>query len=279
MAWIKVQQGVSDHRKTMAMARTFSADQDLIVGKLVRFWTWALDQAEDDGLLPDLTEEQLGQLAGWKRKPATFIASMVDAGFLEQRSEHRYAIHDWKTYAGKLNAKRQKDRERKGYSGEDSGVFPDGIQTETSRKNSRKEREKEKELDRDQDNDPIGVTERTDQDNGAGGFTPSLSPPVPDEAGFAGEYQRHYERLNGKHAPATHIAAALQLERTFGFTPCFQLAEDLAWSKPPNYLKPILEERKDGRPSQARRATGRGSRSTEPDAVNDAWDREAARQD
>lgn len=62
---------------------------------------------------------------------------------------------------------------------------------------------------------------------------------------FDTEWVRHCEILRGKHPGGASQVAAAQLERDFGYEACMQAARDTEWQKHPNYLRPILEERRD----------------------------------
>lgn len=104
-------------------------------------------------------------------------------------------------------------------------------------------------------------------------FVPNLEPSVPDEPGFVGEYVRHFERLNGKHPSASAVADAAQIEREYGYDACMQVAKDLAWSKPPNYMTFKLEERRNGKSGQAHRVSaGRRGRADGPESVIAGWE-------
>jgi hypothetical protein len=71
---------------------------------------------------------------------------------------------------------------------------------------------------------------------------------------FALTYVKRYqERHAGQRPPQTEHAAALSLEREYGASPCIQLGNDLDWSKHPNYMRPILEERRNGKSDGADR--------------------------
>lgn len=84
-------------------------------------------------------------------------------------------------------------------------------------------------------------------------------PPVPDEPGFVGAFRREYETRYGKLF--TWAIDAAQIEREYGTEACVEIAIDCAWEKHPNYLRPKLEDRKNGRLQTAGRHTsGAGAR-------------------
>ena len=259
MAWIKLHQGVNDHRKTLQASQLLGVDPDLIVGKLARFWTWALDQADDDGRLPDLTAEQLGRMAGWTRKPATFIDAITRVGFIDEEDGGRY-LHDWADYAGRLNEKRTKDKERQQLSRRTAAGRRRGV----TRESQPQEREQEKELEKE-----IDPKDRSESENARAlpdGFAYKLDPPEPDEPGFVGEFVRHYEQAKGKYPPHSQVADARQLERDFGAAVCIQEFADSDWEYAPRWIRKRLEDPNHGRPNTPARANGRGARgAADPD--------------
>lgn len=83
---------------------------------------------------------------------------------------------------------------------------------------------------------------------------------------FALTYVRRFqERHAGNRPPPVEHAAALAIEREYGSGACIQLGNDLDWSKHPNYMRPILEERRNGKPHGNDR--GVDAASTNPGAV------------
>ena len=73
--------------------------------------------------------------------------------------------------------------------------------------------------------------------------------------------KRYQERHAGQRPPQTEHAAALAIEREYGAAACIQLGSDLDWSKHPNYMRPILEERRNGDTNR----TDRGKPATSAD--------------
>jgi hypothetical protein len=73
--------------------------------------------------------------------------------------------------------------------------------------------------------------------------TVERAPEHPFAYTFARKYQ---ERHAGRPPPPTEHAAALALEREYGADACLEVAGDFDWQKHPNYLRPILQERREG---------------------------------
>jgi hypothetical protein len=112
MSWIESHQSLSRHRKTMRVVSVLKVDRHKLLGHLHELWWWGLDNADTDGNLEGIAEEQIAMGAEWPVKDATrFVAALVDGGFLEG-SPGAYILHDWYAYAGKLNTKRAANRER-----------------------------------------------------------------------------------------------------------------------------------------------------------------------
>lgn len=112
MAWLKVEQSLPSHRKTLLGAQLACMDEHKFMGHVVHLWLWALDHADDEGCLPPIERPRIAEQAGVpKRQGAAFICSLVESGFLEDDGGY-LVIHDWKRYAGKLNEKRAGNAKR-----------------------------------------------------------------------------------------------------------------------------------------------------------------------
>ena len=112
MAWLKVEQALPTHRKTLLGAQLMSMDDHKFLGHVLHFWLWALDHATDDGLLPGLPDDVLGERAGFsKRQGRVFIETLIEAGFID-KCPRGLLLHDWPEYAGKLNERREKEKQR-----------------------------------------------------------------------------------------------------------------------------------------------------------------------
>lgn len=114
MAWIKVEQSLPAHRKTLVGSELAGMDRYKYIGHLIKFWTWALDHADDDGKLPGLTDDMFGEMAGLSKgkQSRAFISSLKETSFIDVRGDRCY-LHDWKQYAGRLLERRAKDAARK----------------------------------------------------------------------------------------------------------------------------------------------------------------------
>jgi len=112
MSWIESHQSLSRHRKTMAAAELLNVDRHKLIGHLHELWWWGIDNADINGVLVGIRDKSIAAAAGWPDKTAAkFTAALVEAGFLESR-DGRYVLHNWYKYAGKLNERRTKERQR-----------------------------------------------------------------------------------------------------------------------------------------------------------------------
>ncbi len=102
-----------------------------------------------------------------------------------------------------------------------------------------------------------------------------------NDVSFASEYVKAHRRLKGTdHPGAATVAAAMQLERDYGRAACLRAAADFQWEKHPNYLRPVLEERKNVRTTSPVRNTARqgarGAALARNADVVAGWERYAA---
>jgi hypothetical protein len=112
MAWIPVFQSLPSHPKTLLGSQLSRMDNHKFVGHLIEFWLWALDVSGEDGLLPGLPFDMLGQRAGLPhRQSENFITALIECGFLNS-VEGRLVLHNWSEYGGKLQSRREKERNR-----------------------------------------------------------------------------------------------------------------------------------------------------------------------
>lgn len=111
MAWIQVHQQLKDHRKLLAVSDDLDIEPAHMLGLLVSFWLWALDNAPS-GSLAGISNRMITRAAQWNGDPDMFVNAMKHAGFLDESSSGTLAIHDWYEYAGKLIDQREAERNR-----------------------------------------------------------------------------------------------------------------------------------------------------------------------
>lgn len=108
MAWIELHDTLPDHKKVLAVATALKADKDLIVGKLVRLWVWALNNRED-GRFSEQDVATIAEIMRFRGKPQKLITALLDARLLDYDGCN-YMIHDWDERVGMLLAKREASR-------------------------------------------------------------------------------------------------------------------------------------------------------------------------
>lgn len=111
MAWIEVHTNLSDHPKVLRAAKALKMDSDMLVGKLIRLWTWSLENRED-GLLSDLDVERLNYLMNYSGKSERLLDALVVNRLLDAQEDGRYLIHDWDEHVSMLMETRERKREQ-----------------------------------------------------------------------------------------------------------------------------------------------------------------------
>lgn len=111
MAWIELHDTLPDHDKVLSVAETLNLDKDLVVGKLVRLWVWALNNRED-GTFKSRDISTIAEIMRFKGKPQKLIEALAAARLLDRiedtlTGELYYTIHDWDERVGMLLAKRE----------------------------------------------------------------------------------------------------------------------------------------------------------------------------
>lgn len=113
MAWIESHQALQRHRKTIRAANLLKITRPLLIGHLHCLWWWALDNADSDGRLGQVSAAEIAEAAEWSTRQADrFLDALVDAGFLEVGDDGALRLHDWYDYAGKLCDRRTANAER-----------------------------------------------------------------------------------------------------------------------------------------------------------------------
>ena len=110
MAWIKVNQNLKDHRKLLTAADELEINPAHMLGLLVSFWLWAVDNAPS-GSLEGITNRMIARAAQWEGNPDAFVDAITVAGLLRETSEG-LEINDWYEYTGKLIEQREAEKNR-----------------------------------------------------------------------------------------------------------------------------------------------------------------------
>ncbi len=110
MAWLQIHQTLKDHRKLLSAADMLDITPPYMMGLLVSFWLWSLDNAPN-GKLNGISLKIIARAAQWKGDPNRFIEALKSTGWLDETAQG-IEIHDWHEYAGKLIDKRIDERAR-----------------------------------------------------------------------------------------------------------------------------------------------------------------------
>lgn len=98
--WLELHQEMPKHKKTLALARLLRVDRRYAIGLMIDLWTWGLDNADREGSLTGMTQEDIALALDWPaKKAAGLIKALIDAGWLEQHGE-TYVMHEWPSCAG-----------------------------------------------------------------------------------------------------------------------------------------------------------------------------------
>jgi hypothetical protein len=110
VAWIKVHQTLKDHRKVLQAADELEIETAHMLGLIVSFWLWALDNAPA-GRLSGISHRMIARAAQWEGGPDLFVNALINAGFLKDTPDG-LVINDWYEYAGKLIDQREAEKNR-----------------------------------------------------------------------------------------------------------------------------------------------------------------------
>ena len=111
MAWLQVHQTLKDHRKLFDAADQLEVEPPHMMGLLVSFWLWALDNAPT-GSLVDITPRMISRAAQWDGDPEKLAKTLIRAGWIDEKEDGTLEIHDWYEYAGKLIDQREAEKQR-----------------------------------------------------------------------------------------------------------------------------------------------------------------------
>ena len=111
MAWFEAHQTLGKHPKTLKLARLMKVDRRYAVGLLHDLFSWALDNARSDGMLPGMEVEDIAAALDFTgKKGCAVVDALIESGYLEFSGEYR--LHDWEDYSGKLATKREANKEK-----------------------------------------------------------------------------------------------------------------------------------------------------------------------
>jgi hypothetical protein len=116
MAYVEVRTTLPGHRKVAAASRRMGIPRPAVIGHLVCFWAWALENVDSSGSLAGVEAMDIAHAAGWpakqRRTAERFVRDLVETGWISEEDGELF-IHDWADYAGRLLTKREADAARK----------------------------------------------------------------------------------------------------------------------------------------------------------------------
>lgn len=116
MAYVEVRTTLPGHRKVAAASRRLGIPRPAVIGHLVCFWAWALENVDSSGSLAGVEAMDIAHAAGWpakqRRTAERFVRDLVETGWISEEDGELF-IHDWADYAGRLLTKREADAARK----------------------------------------------------------------------------------------------------------------------------------------------------------------------
>ncbi len=108
--WIKSEQAIASHPKTLMLANRLGISIPQTIGHLHLLWWWALDYCADGYITR--YRDYIPMAAQWEGDGEEFTKALMEFGWVDEIDDE-LIIHDWMDYTGKLESVRQKDRERK----------------------------------------------------------------------------------------------------------------------------------------------------------------------
>ena len=111
MAWIQVHHQLKDHRKLLAAADELEIEPAHMLGLLISFWLWALDNTPS-GSLEGISNRMIARAAQWDGNPDELVEVLKNSGLLDEETAGKLEIHDWYEYTGKLIDQREAEKNR-----------------------------------------------------------------------------------------------------------------------------------------------------------------------
>ena len=108
--WIKMESNLATKPEVIMLAATFDCDEDLIVGKLHRLWSWFDDHTED-GKCNQITSNWIDRYL----RLDGFAQALLDCGWLLIK-DGVIELPNWDNHNGETAKRRAKDNKRKGQS-------------------------------------------------------------------------------------------------------------------------------------------------------------------
>jgi len=104
--WIRVHANIAEKKVAIRAADYLGISLNEAIGTLVRFWG-AMSRLGNDGQVEGMTDGEIETWGGWRRKRGAFAAFIR-----ELHTDPEGRVNEWDDYAGVLEDRRAKDRDR-----------------------------------------------------------------------------------------------------------------------------------------------------------------------
>lgn len=111
MSWIRVEQSIWTHRKTLLLAELLRIDVEKAAAKVIKLWHWAVDNCPT-GDLSNCSPALIEIATQWTGKRGAFYQALIDAGFVDIGQHGTRLLHDWEDHNGRLLRRAEAERER-----------------------------------------------------------------------------------------------------------------------------------------------------------------------
>lgn len=128
--WVESHVDLPRHPKLLRLCHRLKVAVPLAIGCLHLLWYWAMEYADETGALGDLEPEELALICQWEGDPRDLVNALLEAGFLDRDEDGTLRVHNWRRYAGRLLADRE--RKRRARAQERPETAADEAQTVTS---------------------------------------------------------------------------------------------------------------------------------------------------
>jgi hypothetical protein len=108
MAWIRSEETVGDHPKTIMLEQELNRCKYAVVGILHLLWHFTLKYAWKDGDLSKFTVAVIERSIGWDGDTGVLFSALEKVGFLKNKK-----VHDWEYYAKEVIYQRSYNENRR----------------------------------------------------------------------------------------------------------------------------------------------------------------------
>lgn len=92
--WIRLEDGVHDHPKTVQLSLSLGIGREQTVGHLTRLWLWLL-RYRQTGVLEGVSDELLAEASGWRGDPSEWRQQLRRSEFITRANRVGERAHGW----------------------------------------------------------------------------------------------------------------------------------------------------------------------------------------